>query len=702
MKSILLFVLLAIPGAFVSSQKSGIADSLLQIASRKGDLKDEELALLSKYRGSLSAEAETGFDKIMGNYYFGTEVYDSSLFYFSRGLDLANLKGDRELKVYFLTWKGILLNLTSQNEEALEHLTNARSIITSSDSAGLRSLLLRNIGNAYWSLGLYEKALEYYFISLEFSEQQGFKKDKAAVLNNIGSVYDAIGEYEKAFDYYIKAREIASAEGYQWNEAVTTNNLGVLMVSQKKYKEALNYFSNALKLLEGLESLFQKGITLYNIADVYLKQDSVVLSRKYLIESLKLAKESGDKLGVANAYLMLGDTWLKDGQHKLCHSYIDSGYTLAREINSYTGMQYGLEILTRHFAETGDYKNAYNHMKLLSVVKDTLLAQNSGERIAKLENRIREEKREEELAKLNQEKKSNRMLLLIGVLSMSTILLIILLALRNARKKNLELSQQHQEIESQRSLLEEQFHLLRIQKEELDRINMGKDQFMKIISHDLKNPISAIRGFVELMYNQFDNLTDEKKRLFLKEIFDSVERTSLLLNNIMGWVNNQTEGLMKNNVKINLKKRIDDTLKIYSIICRNKGIACKNEIPGDLEIETDQNIFDTIFRNLISNALKFTGTKGSIIISSVVDDHHLRIKVSDTGTGIHKDILPDLFARKLGTSMPGTHHEQGTGLGLVLVKDFTNILGGDVVLEETSHTGTTFAVILPVSIISSK
>lgn len=680
----------------------GIADSLLKIASRKGDLKDEELALLSKYGKSLSAEEKTGFDRIMGNYYFGTELYDSSLFYFSRGLDLANSKGDRALKVYFLTWKGILLNLTSQNEAALDHLTNARSIITSSDSAGLRNLLLRNIGNAYWSLGLYEKALEYYFITLEFSEQQGFMKDKAAVLNNIGSVYDAIGEYDKAFDYYIKAREIASAEGYQWNEAVTTNNLGVLMVSQKKYSEALNYFNNALTLLEGLESLFQKGITLYNIADVYLKQDSVVLSRKYLIESLKLAKESGDKLGVANAYLMLGDTWLKEGQHKLCLSYIDSGYTLAKEINSFAGMQYGLEILTRHFAETGDYKNAYNHMKLLSVVKDTLLTQNSGERIAKLENKIREDKREEEFAKLKQEKESNRMLLLTGILSMFTIVLIVLLALRNARKKNLELSMQHQEIESQRSLLEEQFHLLRIQKEELDRINLGKDQFMKIISHDLKNPMSAIRGFVELMYNQYDNLTDEKKRLFLKEIFDSVERTSLLLNNIMGWVNNQTEGLKKNNVKINLRKRIDDTLKIYSIICRNKGISCKNEIPGDLNIETDQNIFDTIFRNLISNALKYTGTKGTITVNSVVEGKHLKIKVSDTGAGIHKDILPVLFRRKLGTSMPGTHHEQGTGLGLVLVKDFTNILGGDVVLEETSPKGTTFAVILPVSIISSK
>lgn len=235
---------------------------------------------------------------------------------------------------------------------------------------------------------------------------------------------------------------------------------------------------------------------------------------------------------------------------------------------------------------------------------------------------------------------------------------------------------------------------LKLMEERLKELNDEKDRFVSIIAHDLKSPFNAILGFSELLNDDYHNLTDKEKQMYIDVVYKSAKNVFKLLENLLQWSSIRKGVIEIKKENLDLKAHIEECCAIYSAEAQKKKIHLHNNIPENTGICADSNSVKTIFRNLISNAVKFTSGGGTVTIDSVRYNNHVEISVTDNGTGIHPDTLEKLF-RVGNKSEPGTNREKGTGLGLILSRDLIEKNGGTIQVESELGKGTRFIVIFP-------
>lgn len=233
------------------------------------------------------------------------------------------------------------------------------------------------------------------------------------------------------------------------------------------------------------------------------------------------------------------------------------------------------------------------------------------------------------------------------------------------------------------------------QKRELLELNRMKDKFLSIISHDLKNPFNILMGFSNLLLNNFDSYTPSEKKEMLNAIFSTSENTFFLLENLLMWAHSQSGKLKLQKQQIYLKPMGTKVISLLNQGALNKKIALECDIPEALCMIADGNMIELIMRNLITNAIKFTGENGTVSISASQENQNIIIVVEDTGIGMDDSTRMSLFSMTARRSNPGTNHEQGTGLGLIFCKEFTEKHNGQIDVESTLGLGTKFKITLP-------
>jgi PAS domain S-box-containing protein len=238
--------------------------------------------------------------------------------------------------------------------------------------------------------------------------------------------------------------------------------------------------------------------------------------------------------------------------------------------------------------------------------------------------------------------------------------------------------------------------LLEQQSEELVKLNATKDKFLSIIAHDLKNPFNAIIGFSDLMIQNFHELDDDTLLQGLNTIETASKHAYKLLENLLAWSQNQTGQISFKPEFLNLHSQVSDSLKIIESSAKIKGISITITINKSLKVFADKDMIDSVLRNLILNAIKFSHREGKIKISAVESDNQVLISVKDEGIGIPLEIQSAVFRIDKHTITTGTDNEQGTGLGLILCKDFVSRHNGSIWVESTPGKGSTFTFSLPV------
>jgi two-component system, sensor histidine kinase and response regulator len=237
--------------------------------------------------------------------------------------------------------------------------------------------------------------------------------------------------------------------------------------------------------------------------------------------------------------------------------------------------------------------------------------------------------------------------------------------------------------------------LLARQTKELQELNATKDKFMSIIAHDLKSPFNAILGFSDLMLRNFDQLDPETFFTGLKTIESASTHAYKLLENLLIWSQNQTGKSQFNPKKLNLEAQVNDSIRIVESASINKKIKISTSIKKTLHVFADKNMLDSILRNLISNAIKFSFKGGKIKVTATQLETEIQISVSDKGIGISAERLSAIFEIDKHTNTTGTENELGTGLGLVLCKDFITQHNGKIWIESTPNIGTMVSISLP-------
>jgi PAS domain S-box-containing protein len=262
------------------------------------------------------------------------------------------------------------------------------------------------------------------------------------------------------------------------------------------------------------------------------------------------------------------------------------------------------------------------------------------------------------------------------------------------------LEERQEEIQQQAEELNSQTDNLRRVNIELERLNKTKDKFFSIIAHDLKNPFHAIIGFSELLRKDFHSMDDKQKIGLLELINVSSQSAYSLLENLLQWARSQTDKIKFTPENIDISEIVKSAVDLHSISAEKKKIKIKSHIRDKHLVYADKNMITTVIRNLISNAIKFTRSNGKIEVSCNDNEKDIEITISDNGIGIDKDNLDNLFRIDAYYSTTGTLGESGTGLGLIICKEFIEKNGGNIKVVSEEGKGSAFSFTLPAGKVS--
>ena len=228
-----------------------------------------------------------------------------------------------------------------------------------------------------------------------------------------------------------------------------------------------------------------------------------------------------------------------------------------------------------------------------------------------------------------------------------------------------------------------------------DDINLGANKFFSIIAHDLKSPLSALIGFTEILNNEFDQLTEIEKKEFIGHAFIAAKNLNALLENLLEWARIQMGGIPIKPEILKVSSVVDDIKNLFTQNAYSKKIYFIQKIDSHITVISDKNSLNTILRNLISNAIKFSHDNSTVTISADIEGDFVRISVEDNGTGISEDDLQKLFRDDLNYTTIGTSKERGTGLGLLICKELVEKNGGRIWAESEIGKGTKMIFTLP-------
>lgn len=233
---------------------------------------------------------------------------------------------------------------------------------------------------------------------------------------------------------------------------------------------------------------------------------------------------------------------------------------------------------------------------------------------------------------------------------------------------------------------------------ELEETNKIKDKLFSVISHDLMTPIFSFSIFLDVILKLQNDLSLKKVKAYSSKIRNYVQNVMDMLENLLNWSVSQMGRIKNENKPLALEEVLQKNFNLFELLAEQKGIDFKLNTPEKkVTVLGDENMINIVIRNLISNAIKYTASKGKIVINTQLDDRQAIISIADSGLGINPDKLQSLFDKNYIKPEPGVRLERGTGIGLKLCKEFVEKLNGQIWAESTEGKGSTFYFSLPIT-----
>ncbi len=554
------------------------------------------------------------------------------------------------------------------------------------------------------TLGQYESAIDNAIATLPFFERE---KDTAKISmahSIIANGYDAIGNYEKAIKYYLEAISINKHRNPLYL-ANYYNNLGEVYKHKNNFIDAYSYYHKALVIFEKMS--LKEGIVVAknNIGECLINQEQYDKALQYFKESLAGVNKEMDFYKQTILYKNIGIVYLNKAEYNKAISYFEKSIKSGNQIKLLEEVYPVYKYLAEAYKEKGFYKEAYSNMINYSEGKDTFQKQSNAERLTNVEIKYQTEKKEKEIELLTQSQEiqnlhiSNQQIITIALVILLILIggIAILLLKRNKDKTriNLLLEEKTKRIENFAKELKLTNIQLTKSEENLTDLNATKDKFFSIIAHDLKGPFFSLLGLSELMSEETETMSRNELKSMSESINEAAKNVFALLVNLLEWAQTQL-GMNKIEKQFfNFNDLADENLNIFKSNCKQKKIKLYSELIKDSQVYADRNMINFVLRNLISNAIKFTNRDGEIFLESRKEKNNFVVSIRDTGVGISEESLKKLFRIEHVFSTTGTNNEHGTGLGLILVKEFIDKNNGEIFVKSEVNTGTTFTFKLP-------
>ena len=624
--------------------------------------------------------------------------YDSALVYFNDVEKIAIAGKLDSIRSYSLLYLGKYNETKGNFDKAKELYKQAISISRKyQDDAQLASLLLSQ-GKNFLSDGKLNLALHCYLEAYQLSDRQHNRLLYSEACSHLGGLYLQMDQYDKALDYDLKALEDRNNLNNPDGIAKSYNNIGRAYSELKMQDSALYYFSQSLAFCKKID--YQKGMVkaLTNIGKIWIDQGQNAKAAQFLGEAFSISNRLGYGIGIAESSLALADYFNKTHQTDKAIEH----YQLSLKKVQSTGYDEILEGIYRGLFECYQLKGNYqlalsSHIKLLEIEKRLLNVENNRQ-LALLNISFDSERKDKdnqmlkadnEVTELLLKRKNNLMWLSIAALGFTIALCFTIYnRLYVNRKANNTLKELNTKIILQNNELA-------TLNDELSNANHEKDKLFTIISHELRNPLYWFQNLAEVLSKNFRQMSPEKVQKSLSALDESAKNAFHLMDNLLQWSRSRLNLINPRKSKHELCSLVSNTLDMYRTIMMHKELQIFNDVDEDILVFADSDLLCCVIRNLVSNAVKYTPAKGVIRIKSEAADGIVTVTVSNSGSGISNISLMGIFDKDV-VSMSGLLEEKGSGLGLKLCKEFTELNGGKIWANNLQGSDTQFCFTLPV------
>ncbi len=633
-----------------------------------------------------------------------SQLYSLSDFTKASTYALEAIKLSEKVDVPKLRYKSLqnyalINNLGGDFTTAIKYETDALQVaIEMADTTSI-GLAYSNIGNFYHEMGVYDEA--YFYLTRSYRILQNGKMNGSdslymnIALHNVGRVFKEMGYYETAVGHLRLSNKISHLLNDKAGYAYFLDEVGDVKLRTKEYDSAVYYLLKATQEAKKLMRAEPGNIvvevlpkSLSKIALAFLHKQQYETSLAYYDSAMDIHQATGNQFGIAEVELGRGMVYTKQGNPSEAERLMLKALAIAKSINARLLQIKCHDQLSALYESNKDFAKALYHNRQHQQLKDSLFSQGMQQKFFRDQLRFETEAKDDQIASLMRmeqmrasEIRKQEIIrnILVVVVALTAILLVTVYRSGQRRKRINSLLLQHQEEMEKRS-------------QELEQLNKVKDKFFSIISHDLRSPVNALAGLLDLLDR--GAIKPEELPMALKELRTRFNHTRTLLNNLLDWTLLQMDKLNLQATKISLHALVEENIALLTSL-HQKNISLVNQVSPLAYALADSNTINLVIRNLLTNALKFTNDGGEIVIGAEEKNNEWIVSVRDNGVGMSPEVRNMLFDKINPYSTRGTANEKGTGLGLILCKEFVEKNHGRIWVDSEEGKGSTFWFSVP-------
>lgn len=600
-------------------------------------------------------------------------------------------------------------------QESFKYAKQATELARKTDNPYQLCIAYQNLAAVYYIFGDYSKGLEYALEGLRIAEDKKYDTlaigllDKVALFNFHLGAHDA-NYRKKVLGYRLKA--IALSEKLNANKELTQLylHLADFYRKGKQLDSALLYVNKAFFLAQKLENINDKGLALMTKGQIYIDQGKHLESLPFLSNAYNYLISIDNRYDAATSLLMTGIVYREKNRFEKSFDLFKDALALSQQLGSKADIAEAYRQLYLTAERVGNSNLAFDYYKMYHTYKDSVLNENMSRQIAGMQSIHDAESKDKEieLLKKNEQMREENLrqqrylniFLLVSFLLICLIAFILYRGIKSKNKinrilerKNLEILYQQEEINAQKESIALQNIELERKNHELSFLNEEKNHLIGIVAHDLRNPLSQIKGLVNLLQMSENEVSPEEKEEYIRLIKGAIERMTLMINKTLDVNAIEAHKINLHKEDLNVSLIMENVAKNFEDSAKAKNIEIIKDLnPQVIVPNLDKNYLTQIFENLVSNAIKYSHSDKKVFLRVYKHENVARIEVQDQGQGISEEDKKKMFGKFQQLSAKPTQGEKSIGLGLSIVKKYVEAMNGRVWCESEIDKGANFIV----------
>ncbi|MBO3117198.1 tetratricopeptide repeat-containing sensor histidine kinase [Winogradskyella sp. DF17] len=657
--------------------------------------KIDNLSVQLAYQQQDSTKVNLSIELIDELYAIGE--YKKALLYVNQTAKLSKslnyIRGLAESSYY----RALIYTKSNDYYNAIDNYTKSKNYFAQiRDTLGVAKVS-NSIGLVEIKRGNYAVGLKNSLAAIGIFEERNLLNELSLAYNNLAEAYFKTNQIDKALNFNFKALEVRKQINDRIGVKISTKKIAELYSIRKEHRKAIEYFEKVLALLNPETDQKLRGEILPKLGSEYLEFKEYQKASEVLVEGLRYNRKENNQEGILRSLNAIGKLNLERNKVRLAALQLDEAYNIALKIDDKTALLNNYKLHVALDSTRGYYQNAFFWQNKYYGLRDQLNKETaeaftpSSELPKENESGLFDEPKTQikDSTYDSSKKWFNDSYVFYGfVVTLMFLLGLLIYSLIKTKGYKDSLTDQRdllaQEKIRNEAILEQTHHL--------EEVNQVKDKLFSIVSHDLKDSISSIKAFLDLLKE--DSISKEEFRELIPELSENADNASSLLFNLLNWSKSQLQSLEPKPELFNIQEVFHTKMALVDQKVEDKKIVLIDESQRDF-VYADRSMIEIVIQNLITNAVKFSRTGDVITVSNQDVNGKALICVEDTGVGISRENIDKLFNANKNFTTVGTKNEKGTGLGLTIAKDLVELNSGRIWVESTQNVGSKFFIELP-------